>query len=900
MNALAFCRFFARFRHAFAAAIAALTLFFAAQLSGLEVGTRFSELLPSDHPFIDTYRDFSESFGSANTISVAVVAREGDLYREEVLRGLEWVTEQVGSSVVSEEVNGRPNSSFLSGGGPLRRGIRAAASWFDGWIAGERGSAKTGVDHNTVQSLAHRTARDLRIDRRGALIGEVALVERGDGSLDLEAIRDGVRRNPSFLGVLVSPDETAAQVRASYIETRVDYAALFKHLQAMKQEAEARFPVRVHITGQPMLFGWTYAFAGELLLIFTLSVVITVALLLFYFRRFYGLFLPLVGAITNAIWGLGFAAWWGFHLDPLVLVVPMLITARAVSHSVQFVERFYEEFDTRGDREEACIHSMAELLAPGTLAILTDAAGLAVLTVTSIPLIHDLGILAAFWALSILPTEMLLNRLLILYLPVPHRGSRGLPAGIRPLVRLAVWATESDARARRVVIGFAALTAVAALAIPGLLVGERQRGSAILYPDAEYNVAAEEIGTRFFGVDELLLVADSDEAGRMLTVDVCETIEALQLALGAEGSGGSITFVDLLHQVSRLYHHNDPRWAICPQTHDEARSYAYLLEAVAPAAGYLNPYRVNDYQSLSIRVFYLDQSAETVRRAVATARGFAAANQIIGSTEVVVEAGVLQVRQRGEDGGWETQPVSTPEDRPGVLAVWEDPASGAAAELRREGWRGEPALFVRAEADAGWERVAEGRWSPDGARFRLAAGTVGLAAATNEVIARDHGLELLLAFSASFLLIALTYRSLVVGALLVASLATAAVATLSIQSLLGIGLQIHTLPVQAIGIGVGVDYAIYVVDRIRRERGRGLEIGAAIERAVSTTGVAVIFTASTLVAAIASWIPLSSLRFGAEMALLLCLLMGINAVTAVVLVPALMRWIPERVWMERS
>ena len=176
---------------------------------------------------------------------------------------------------------------------------------------------------------------------------------------------------------------------------------------------------------------------------------------------------------------------------------------------------------------------------------------------------------------------------------------------------------------------------------------------------------------------------------------------------------------------------------------------------------------------------------------------------------------------------------------------------------------------------------------------------IRLAAATNEVIARDHGLELLLAFGASFLLIALTYRSLVVGALLIASLATAAVATLSIQALLGIGLQIHTLPVQAIGIGVGVDYAIYVVDRIRRERGRGLEIGAAIERAVNTTGVAVIFTASTLVAAIASWIPLSSLRFGAEMALLLCLLMAINAVTAVVLVPALMRWVPERVWSER-
>ena len=276
----------------------------------LEIGTHFSSLLPTDHPFINTYRDFKDVFGSANTISVAVVAREGDLYQQDVLRGLEWVTEQVDSSVVSEEANARPNREYLGGEGP-RRLIRWAAAPFDAWVAGEGGRAKTGIDHNTVQSLSHRTARDLRIDRRGALIGEVALKELPDGTLDIEAIRDGVRRNPSFLGVLVSADQRAAQVRASYIETRVDYAALFKHLQSTKMEAERRFPIEVHITGQPMLFGWTYAFAGELLLIFTLSIAITTALLWFYFRRLYGLFLPLVGALTNAIWGLGFAAWWG-------------------------------------------------------------------------------------------------------------------------------------------------------------------------------------------------------------------------------------------------------------------------------------------------------------------------------------------------------------------------------------------------------------------------------------------------------------------------------------------------------------------------------------------------------------------------------------------------------------
>ena len=58
----------------------------------------------------------------------------------------------------------------------------------------------------------------------------------------------------------------------------------------------------------------------------------------------------------SAIWGLGFTALMGYQLEPLVLVIPMLITARAVSHSVQFVERFYEEYERlNGDKYEAIV-----------------------------------------------------------------------------------------------------------------------------------------------------------------------------------------------------------------------------------------------------------------------------------------------------------------------------------------------------------------------------------------------------------------------------------------------------------------------------------------------------------------------------------------------------------------
>ncbi|MDX1649712.1 MAG: MMPL family transporter, partial [Myxococcota bacterium] len=90
----------------------------------------------------------------------------------------------------------------------------------------------------------------------------------------------------------------------------------------------------------------------------------------------------------------------------------------------------------------------------------------------------------------------------------------------------------------------------------------------------------------------------------------------------------------------------------------------------------------------------------------------------------------------------------------------------------------------------------------------------------------------------------------------------------------------------SVGVGIGVDYAIYIVDRIRQEvvETNG-DIDEAVRRSVSTTGMAVTFTASTIVGGIATWMA-SNLRFQAEMAQLLVILMVINMIGAVTIVPA--------------
>ena len=900
-----FSRLFARRRNWFALAIALSTGFFAWQMRHLEIYTQFLDLLPRNHPFIRTYENYREVYGNANTVVAAVVAKSGDIYQPEVLRAVAALTEKLDSSVVPAEVNAQPASHYVTPHGVVSRAVHGLVALADrAFGVGTAHEAETGVDHNLVTSLTDRTARDSRVQLDGTLIAPQLVEQIPEDAESLAALREKVRRNPAVFGVLVSVDEKAALVRASFVETRLDYGALFKNLQLAKKQVEEQFPVEVYVTGQPLLFGWAYAFATEILLIFGLTLVVSVLLLYAYFRRFYGVFLPMSGAAVNVIWGLGFAAWVGYNLDPLVLVVPMLLTARAISHSVQFVERFYEEYEALGDKDEACIRSMAELLLPGTLAILTDVFGLLTIGLATIPLMSKLGLLCAFWAASILITEMLLNRLLILYLPAPRERRHRISPLTARVLSTAANVVTSRRGAIAVVVVFALQSALCfdlALKVP---IGENRPGTPILYPDSEFNVAAREISSRFFGLDDLLVVASSEVPGRVYTPDSFKFIESLQRALETDSNaGGSLSLVDLQKQTNRLFHNGDPRWSMWMQTTSEIAGISYLMETSVPAPGILDPYRARDGNSLAVRVFYRDHKADTIRGAIERLERFAEDVRLDGSLSIRLRpterTGLrklewldallgpvkphLEVNVAGPGHTRQTLALADPNR-------WEGP-EGLEAEIRHPSWRAPYELWVKAGPE--WKLAPSGTWLRDGVELRYAAGSIGVLAAANEEVERSHFLSLAIVFAATFGVLLLSYRSLVLSLITLASLASGSLAALALQSWMGIGIDVNTLPVQAIGVGLGVDYAIYLVDRILQERTRMPTRIDAVRHAIGTTGMAITFTASTLVVGIAFWIPISSLRFSAEMSLLLSVLMVVDALGAILLVPALIVLLPK-------
>lgn len=173
-----------------------------------------------------------------------------------------------------------------------------------------------------------------------------------------------------------------------------------------------------------------------------------------------------------------------------------------------------------------------------------------------------------------------------------------------------------------------------------------------------------------------------------------------------------------------------------------------------------------------------------------------------------------------------------------------------------------------------------------GARFILAGGNAGVMAATNEVVGKAQVPMLVLIYLSIIILCLMVFRRLKAALFIVAPLFLVSVIATAFMKAVGLGLNVSTLPVAALGVGVGVDYGIYIYSRLTEERKRQDNFEDAAHVTLQTTGAAVLYTALTLSAGVLTWL-LSDLKFQSDMGLLLGFIFLANMIGALVLLPAL-------------
>jgi predicted RND superfamily exporter protein len=658
--------------------------------------------------------------------------------------------------------------------------------------------------------MARRNFKDMKVTSWGIRNEPVMFPDIPKTQEALETLKKTVYQNDAIYGKLVSFDAKSTLIQAVFIKDpqtgeEIDYKLLFDKLNTIVDlEQDANTSIRM--SGNPVLYGWVYSYFKEMMSIFALTVGVVILLLFAYFKSPIGVVRPLISGVVSTVWGLGLAQLLGYNLDPLILVIPFLISARVVSHSVQMVRRFDEEFYRHRDVKKACIESTAHLLAPGLLGTITDALGILVVLVAPIPILTKLGLMGAYWVLSIILSVLILDPIILSYLPAPMlRASSFKEAAwiANPLAWLG--GLPFKPASRRIIITVSLIVfAVAAYYAKDLRVGDVHPGSPILWPDSEYNQATASINAKYPGTDQLFVILEGQKEGDMYSPEAIKLMEDFQWHMNSLPEiGGSLSIASITPSVNAAMHYGDPKWGIQALHDPQYMAMLTFMFSQGCEPGEMDRYMDRNNQLANIIMFVKNHKGPTIEKVVDRAETFIAAN---------------------------------------------------------------PSNKVE---------------------FKMAGGLIGILAAANDVIARSETLAIVLALLVVFVTCSITYRSFVAGMIFVVPLAVSNYLTFAYMAWKGMGMNVNTLPVTTLGIGLGVDYGIYVVSRMVEEYAVVKDYRQASVNAVSTSGGAVLFTGTTLIASVIFWYFLSSLRFQAEMGLLLAIWMFISMIGGLILIPTI-------------
>lgn len=751
--------------------LTAVTLFFAMGLQRVELRTIFSDLLPKNHPFVQTYKDHP-NFGNPLTVTIMVENKNGDIYNAETLLKV-W---------------------------NLTRDIDLAP----------------GVDHDQILSIATEKARYSEATPFGVdsqpLMGDRAPVTQSE----IDELRLRVNKAPNARAFLISQDGSAALIKATFIERLIDYGEVFDYVQPIIEAARDENH-NVFVAGQPILTGWVYSHQTAMLSIFGITAFALLLALVIYMSNVAGVVTPVVTSVIAAIWGFGFVGWIGDPIEPLIMVVPLLLVARSFSHCVQFIERFYEIYNEIGDKKKAAEEALGVMMAPGLLGIITDAAGLFLIIVAPIPAMERFAIFCGFWALILFPTNVLVSPLILSLLPEPKNvkkiigGQQAEGRGWHRYIRMmlsGIGKLSHGRRARFTAITISCMLIFSVTQVLQIKVGNPVEGSNLLWQDSEYNVAVSEINKNFAGLNTLEVVFEAkDQNNPSRVARQFETVFSMlslqkQLEKGEQPPVATLSFADYLPEANRLFSGGHPKWA--PIDHNQMAVTA-ASNAVMVGTGPKAFLHVTDFvqQNATVSLWYKDNKQETVDRALAQAN------------EALAQIGV----------------------------------------------------------------------DHDAFRIRLGTGTIALQQSINDTV--DYYQWIILGLLNLVILVTcgLAYRSFVAAVLLLIPVNVSNLFLGAVLVQMGIGLDVNTLPITAIGVGVGIDYGIYLLSRICEEYNSSEDVGLSIERAIATTGKAIFFTATIVLTAILPWYFLSGLKFLADMGLLLVMVMLINMLVALVLLP---------------
>lgn len=739
-----------------------ITLFFAAVLTNLDIRTRFSDMVPHGHPYVEVHQKYQDSFAASNRVTIMVKAKEGDIFRDDVLGEIRRITYDL------QQVDG--------------------------------------VNPTQIVSLASKKLKRVNASSEGIETRPMMWPDLPKTAQEMLELRQAVLNNPLVYGLFVDRDLSSALIQVDFYDHLVDYEKIFPQIQAILDASTLHDTVSLHLVGEPILYGWVAYYLGETVGLALLSLAAMLILLFVFSRTWRGTLLPLLAGLVSAIWSLGFGTLLGYNFDPLVIVVAFIITARAFSHSVQLITRFDDlAVGESIDPVKAAEQTMRELFRPSMLGLYADAGAILCVILTPIPLMHKVAIIGAIWVMTIAVSAVLLTPALLSYVKRPHGYVHpvNLDGFMNFFLKGAKGLVRSRARYWVAPITFVLLCGFMFEATK-INVGDSSDGSPILWQESAFNRDSAEINKLYPGSEQMFVVLEGKELDAMKAPEVLDWMLRFSRHMERQPEiGGAVSLADIVIDIRRNLYEGNPRYGELGATRMEnGELISFYMQGADPDD--LTQFSDVLFKNAAVTLFFRDHKGDTLRNATHYAKEFIAANPI------------------------------------------------------------------------------------EGVEVKMAGGVLGIIAAVNEILLRDQIEATALAFLVVVLCCVVVYRSSVSGMFFIIPVLIANVVTFASMAWNGIGMSISTLPVVALGIGLGVDYAFYIVDSMKEylEKHPEAEPIDAVLQSLGSAGRGVLLTAFTLAAGVLFW-TLSSLRFQAEMGMLIGLWLIVSALTSLFVLPSL-------------
>ncbi len=793
-------------------------------LKDLRFDTSFTKFIPQNHPHMAAFLKNFDTFSGANRLMVNVRWKgEGDIFNPEYMKVLSHVTDDV---------------FYLD---------------------------DQGVNRASVTSLFTPNVFYVEVTEHG-FQGEVVIPSNFDADSQdaMDQVRANVQRS-GRIGTLVANNIKGSMVQAELMSktsegNEIDYLKLADSLEKMREKYEGENPnIAIEMVGFTNIVGAvatgiggengtkmsllandpnlskadkikeSLKLFGEGLInpiklgvigFFITAFLITTILLWAYSRSLKLTMLALLVAMLPVMWLLGILPLLGMGVDPMSILVPFLIFSIGVSHAVQMTNAWKHEIALGRTSKMASENAFRMLAIPGTLALLMNALGFAVIMFIKIPVVRELGITACLGVSLMIVTNKAILPIALSHLKLEKVARDGNPKkeGRHPL-----WWWVSGFADRKLatvaLVGAGLLLAFGTYNARHLLTGDIGSGAPELHANSRYNIDNDSIVSNYsIGMDVLSVYLNTNvpeqdgmTADACLNWNVMNAVDQFDLHMRhVDGVQSVLTTAWIAKIALAANNEGNPRWSNLPR---DERALATGVKVSVPDMGMNN----ENCETLNMMVFLKDHQADTLKHVMGEAEKF-----------------IADYNKRN----------------PELV----DPKNGLL-------------------------------------RFELAGGNAGVAAATNEAVEQDEKNMLGYLFITIIVLCFLTFRSWKAVLCIMVPLIIVSIMCNGLMAVMGIGLKVATLPVVALGVGVGVDYGIYLFERIQHEMNEnGSDLRAAIYESMRQRGTAAVFTAVTMTIGVATW-AFSALKFQADMGILLAFMFLVNVLGAIFLLPAMAYWL---------